>query len=809
MKMTLKFCVAGGIGFLCDAGFLAVLTHGLGYGPILSRVVSFSFAVLVAWWINRRWAFRDGRQEKWLREFSLYLSTQGLWLGINFAVYAGLVLWAGTPFSLPLMALTIAAALALTINFWRMSTLVLRKNDGDAPLSMNLSAIRGWYPLLLLLAICLLAGGATSVALGQDANFDWKNYHLYNAWAFLGDRRSVDFFAAGIQGYFNPLLDVPYYLLSCSWLPMYPKVVAFIMGFPYGMVVFLTLMISWEIFSQFKNVGRMKILLCVVSTLFGATGVATISQTGTVFNELQTASLVLAGVWMLLYGLRWKDDGMPRRYLLAAGVLLGLAAGLKLTACVFAPAVVLAFCLVSRSWHQAMMKIVIFSIAWWGAFLVIYGWWGWVLYRETGNPTFPMFNGIFHSSWIGSGSGMDLRFMPRTVIMAIFYPFYWIKKNDFVMEPVFADPRFALAMVSCGLIALWAISTKVRAVMTGSQGESGLRHSAPVVFLFAFVAISYGVWEKVTSILRYAVPMEALSGVILVFVFVFFWEKALGRKQVRAVIATLFVAALFLCLFKTHYPAWGRVRYGHSVLSCNRVDLERNSLVVLHGQQSSYIAPCIQNHNPDVRFVGITKDALGGKGYLLWDNLSNRIKKHPGPVYVLIRNEYEGQKSWLEELGFFIDYDSRQTVLTNLDRVGLYRIFPDGTILGGRPRNALFGSGRSDIFASGWSADEGAHRWSEGHASALKFILEKTDPLPAKLSLLGDPLGEQKAEIRLNGQLLYSGMMPAGGLQNLDIPPGALNIGSNTMTFAWPMARRPGNGDPRTLAFAFKHLEFK
>ena len=125
---------------------------------------------------------------------------------------------------------------------------------------------------------------------------------------------------------------------------------------------------------------------------------------------------------------------------------------------------------------------------------------------------------------------MDLRFMPRTVIMAIFYPFYWIKKNDFVMEPVFADPRFALAMVSCGLIALWAISTKVRAVMTGSQGESGLRHSAPVVFLFAFVAISYGVWEKVTSILRYAVPMEALSGVILVFVFVFFWEKALGRN---------------------------------------------------------------------------------------------------------------------------------------------------------------------------------------------------------------------------------------------------------------------------------------
>ena len=62
-----------------------------------------------------------------------------------------------------------------------------------------------------------------SLYLGQDNNFDLKNYHIYNAWAVLTDRWSQDIFAAGPQTYFSPLLDIPYYLVARELFPSHAE----------------------------------------------------------------------------------------------------------------------------------------------------------------------------------------------------------------------------------------------------------------------------------------------------------------------------------------------------------------------------------------------------------------------------------------------------------------------------------------------------------------------------------------------------------------------------------------------------------
>ena len=49
---------------------------------------------------------------------------------------------------------------------------------------------------------------------GQDANWDFYNYHYYNAYAFLGDRFWYDIQPAQRQTFFSPFLDVPFYWLS-------------------------------------------------------------------------------------------------------------------------------------------------------------------------------------------------------------------------------------------------------------------------------------------------------------------------------------------------------------------------------------------------------------------------------------------------------------------------------------------------------------------------------------------------------------------------------------------------------------------
>ena len=54
---------------------------------------------------------------------------------------------------------------------------------------------------------------------GMDANWDLRNYHLYNPHAWLTGRDSLDVAAAQLQSFHNPLLDVPLYLLVSSGAP--------------------------------------------------------------------------------------------------------------------------------------------------------------------------------------------------------------------------------------------------------------------------------------------------------------------------------------------------------------------------------------------------------------------------------------------------------------------------------------------------------------------------------------------------------------------------------------------------------------
>ena len=60
---------------------------------------------------------------------------------------------------------------------------------------------------LILLLLVPLGFGFYSIYLGQDTNWDLMNYHLYNPYAYINDRLSLDLAPAGIQTYFNPFLD--------------------------------------------------------------------------------------------------------------------------------------------------------------------------------------------------------------------------------------------------------------------------------------------------------------------------------------------------------------------------------------------------------------------------------------------------------------------------------------------------------------------------------------------------------------------------------------------------------------------------
>src|SRR5512145_311444 len=58
----------------------------------------------------------------------------------------------------------------------------------------------------------VLLGAALSWTLGQDVNWDLRNYHFYNPYQLIDGRFDRDFQVAGLQTFFNPALDLPFYV---------------------------------------------------------------------------------------------------------------------------------------------------------------------------------------------------------------------------------------------------------------------------------------------------------------------------------------------------------------------------------------------------------------------------------------------------------------------------------------------------------------------------------------------------------------------------------------------------------------------
>src|SRR4051794_7126671 len=74
---------------------------------------------------------------------------------------------------------------------------------------------------LAFLGAIILAWAAFVIVLGKDMSWDFRNYHFYIPYAFIHGRMGFDVAVAHQATYYNPLLDLPFYLLAMhapSWL---------------------------------------------------------------------------------------------------------------------------------------------------------------------------------------------------------------------------------------------------------------------------------------------------------------------------------------------------------------------------------------------------------------------------------------------------------------------------------------------------------------------------------------------------------------------------------------------------------------
>lgn len=474
------------------------------------------------------------------------------------------------------------------------------------------------------LVICLLLGALYAMHKGQDAAWDLKNYHLYNAWSFLHGRLSSDLAPAGLQGFFNPLLDVPYFWLGTGPLQHLPRLLSALQGLCYGGVVFILLRVALRL-AQIRE--RPFGISDVLAVGIGATGTMLASQTGSSTNEVPLALLVLLGFYVLLPFCARALPTRPMRRVMLAGLLCGLAAGLKPTAVIFTPALALALWLAPGTGATAWRLSVVFVLAAIGAFLLAYGWWGWMLVQLTGDPVFPMFNQVFHSPWVPSSANTDRQFMPRSLAQWLLYPFFWIQKNGYQGGNTFADARYAIAMVA----VIWLAVSSRRGRRRHAAGACAVR------FMLVFAVVSYALWLALYSILRYAIPIEALTGLI---VLVALQELATyfryRHTSSRWIVWTMAGIALVLAGC-TRYPDWGHAPYASVVFDVRPPAIESGSTVVVLGQPNAYVIPFLRDAQT-LDVVGITWLTADAGGYRLAALTQQRIRSHEGPIYAITRD---------------------------------------------------------------------------------------------------------------------------------------------------------------------------
>ena len=124
MRRLFWFLVAGGGGFLIDAGLTLALIDGTPAGPYLARVIAIAIATGFTWIVNHSYTFRSSRH--WLVVEGFRYSAVAITSAfVNYIVYAALLYRA--PLLQPLIAIVFASAAGMAYSVFGYSRFVFRK----------------------------------------------------------------------------------------------------------------------------------------------------------------------------------------------------------------------------------------------------------------------------------------------------------------------------------------------------------------------------------------------------------------------------------------------------------------------------------------------------------------------------------------------------------------------------------------------------------------------------------------------------------------------------------------------------------
>lgn len=515
---------------------------------------------------------------------------------------------------------------------------------------------------IIILFICIIISGIVSCYFGPDGNWDLYAYHYYNGYAVLNGKVDYNIMPAGIQSFFNPLFDIITYLIITTF-HNHKYFITFIQGITWGLLTFLIYLISDLLFSTTTNDKFINNILVLFSTIIGSTECLIVAEIGTSWNDIPTSVLVLSSLYFILKFLQ-----IPKcKYIMISGIFAGIACGCKLTAAPFLLAMILTFAIFNfkKGIKYNLKYIFLYSTFATIGFLLIDGYWMFLLCKKFGNPFFPMFNAIFKSKYYTFVNYKDYRFDIINNVEILFYPLIWTyKAKNHVCEHYFFDFRHSFAYFSCIFsLILFFIKYKIRKVFS----DLSKLH----LFIILFSILSYLSWIETSSVARYLMPILALCGILILIIIANIKYFVKNRIFTTVLLLTLSI----IINIKYSIPQWGRLS---SIFEVPKLPIEDNSVVFLSGRPIAYVAA--NNTYKNVRFIFLYSGCLDGESldfvpseeyYNVVDNVIKGKKKY---LIKRVRKGYnaefsEEQRSLLENkyLKSKLKCNSMKNVVNNSD----------------------------------------------------------------------------------------------------------------------------------------------
>jgi hypothetical protein len=440
-------------------------------------------------------------------------------------------------------------------------------------------------PMLLFAAL----SACWAILLGKDMNWDLFNYHLYAPHALLHYELPSDFLGSGWVRYLNPLPHLPFYLMVVSDWPA--PLIGAINAILHSLNVFFLWLICRSILFHDRADARDWVAL---ATFLGCLTTVFLGLVGSTFSDPLVSPMVLAAIWVLL---RPAADLRSRGRYVGAGILLGLATGLKLTNVVFLMAAALATLALPMSFKQRLVAATTLLLATMVGALVSNGWWAIQLQREFQSPFFPLLNQYFQSPDFPTGAIRHERFLPTSVMDLFTLPFRALQHRSWVYyENVAPDWRMLALISSAMLLVLTRIARRFRSAASDSM-------SAQVPLLIFFSA-SYFLWQITSGNARYALPWLLLLGPVTVYIIAHAVSYAGWAKSI---VIILTVVQLYVIAVAGN-PRWGPSDWTREWLAYDvptKLRKQPFGFVSIELNSSSSLAPFVHEQSRFTNTIGM------------------------------------------------------------------------------------------------------------------------------------------------------------------------------------------------------------